>query len=108
MIVVLYIIVLIIAVVVDIYISNSFEQIAQEKGYTGYFWWCFFLGLPGWIMVAALPNKKANLPASSDPVHNSSSVSKVEELNRLSALHDKGAISDEEYEKLKGNIMSRP
>lgn len=80
----------------NIITANAFEKIAVEKGYSGYFWWCFFLGLAGWIMVAALPYKRANQPALKD-----------DGLARLSTLHDKGAISDEEYESMKSKLQHR-
>ena len=53
-----YIIVLIIAIVINIAISSKFSDIAYEKGYDGqpYFWLCFFLGVVGYTMVAALPD----------------------------------------------------
>lgn len=39
------------------YIANQFEQVANDKGYTDkkYFWICFWLGMIGYIMVAAMP-----------------------------------------------------
>jgi hypothetical protein len=42
----------------DYFISKKFEDIANLKGHEGYFWWCFWLGLLGWIMVAALPDNR--------------------------------------------------
>ena len=38
--------------------ASAFEQIANEKGHEGYFWWCFLCGIVGWLMVAALPDRK--------------------------------------------------
>lgn len=122
---IVYIIILIIPVVVLVVnwlAAGKFEQIAGEKGYAGYFWWCFFLGLAGWIMVAALPYKKgasrpgkkaASLPEKDDAPQLSKEASALaatlsssdldqttEQLNRLSNLHDQGAISDKEYEMI--------
>lgn len=109
------------ALVIDYLVANTFEKIAEEKGYSGYFWWCFLLGLVGWIMVAALPYKKdtsrpskkaASLPKKDDAPQlskeaaalaatlSSSASDQAEQLNRLSNLHDQGAISDEEYERI--------
>ncbi len=44
-------------------ISGRFESIANEKGHYGYFWWCFWLGIIGCLMVVALPdrNEKCNV-----------------------------------------------
>lgn len=38
--------------------AGKFNEIAQMKGHNGYFWWCFWLGIIGWIMVAALPDRR--------------------------------------------------
>ena len=38
--------------------AKEFETIARMKGHQGYFWWCFFLGIVGWLMVVALPDQK--------------------------------------------------
>jgi uncharacterized membrane protein YkvI len=51
-------IVCIIVLVVDYFIAKKFEYIANEKGYEGYFWWCFWVGLFGYLMVVALPDRK--------------------------------------------------
>ena len=81
-------------------IAKAFEKIAGEKGYSGYFWWCFLLGLVGWIMVAALPNKRAVAPAPAAP-------SRTDELERLARLHTQGVLTDGEFELMKGKILSR-
>lgn len=45
--------------VLDYFIADEFRCIAQRKGYCGrrYFWWSFFTGFVGYLMVAALPNR---------------------------------------------------
>ena len=45
---------------VDYLIAKSFSEIARDKGYANrkYFHFCFWLGIAGWIMVAALPDRK--------------------------------------------------
>ena len=42
-------------------IAKEFEGVAQAKGYYArkYFWMCFFLGMTGYMLVIALPNKNA-------------------------------------------------
>ncbi len=49
----------VVALIIDMVISSLFGAIAEMKGYSRsmYKWICFFLGLPGWIMVAALPDR---------------------------------------------------
>lgn len=53
------IVMVVISLVVDMVISSLFGMIAEMKGHSRqmYRWICFFLGLPGWIMVAALPDR---------------------------------------------------
>ncbi len=43
----------------DYFIADEFHAIAVRKGHCGrkYFWWCFFTGFVGYVMVAALPDK---------------------------------------------------
>lgn len=50
---------LIVAFVINLVLCFKFASIAEEKGHEpkGYFWWCFFLGTAGYIMVAALPDR---------------------------------------------------
>ena len=49
-------------IAVIIFVAKEFEHIADMKGHDGrrYFWWTFFLGPVGMLMVIALPvvNKK--------------------------------------------------
>lgn len=42
---------------IDAVISYKFEEIAEMKGHSGYLWWCFLLGIAGWAMVIALPDR---------------------------------------------------
>ena len=44
--------------IIHIGLCIKFNSIANDKGYYGmtYFWVCFFLGIAGMILVAALPN----------------------------------------------------
>ena len=52
------ILVLICALVLNFFIAKEFQNIAYEKNANDikYFWWCFWLGIVGWLMVIALPN----------------------------------------------------
>ena len=51
------IIVCILALLLHWFIARKFENIANMKGHKGYLGWCFFLGLIGWLMVVALPDR---------------------------------------------------
>ncbi len=55
-----YVVIGIIALALEIAVASKFEEIANEKGYSGYFWWCFWLNIIGYFMVAALPDRKGN------------------------------------------------
>lgn len=43
----------------DYFIADEFRCIAVRKGYCGrkYFWWSFFTGFIGYMMVIALPDR---------------------------------------------------
>lgn len=47
----------IVGLIVNGIAAIEFESIAAMKGYKGYFWWCFLLGIIGWLMVIALPDR---------------------------------------------------
>ena len=46
-------------IVLTYYISKWFFEAAEEKGYRDkkYFWICLWLGVVGWILVCALPDR---------------------------------------------------
>lgn len=48
------------ALLIDWIGACKFRDIAESKGHDGgtYFWWCFCLGVIGWAMVIALPDRK--------------------------------------------------
>ena len=54
------VLILIVALIVHIALCIKFSAIAYEKGYdsSNYFWACFFLGMIGYVMVAALPDQR--------------------------------------------------
>ena len=47
--------------VVDYLIANEFRKIAVDKGYSHmkYFWIAFLLGVAGYILIAAMPDRNA-------------------------------------------------
>ena len=53
----LYLLGIIIALIIDYVIAKKFEEIAEMKGHEGstYFWFTFFFGTVGMLMVIALP-----------------------------------------------------
>lgn len=54
---IIYILISIFALVIHIYFCGKFSEIAQQKGHEPCFGICFFLGMIGFVYVAALPNK---------------------------------------------------
>ena len=57
--VVLLIILLIVIICIDVYVSEKFEKIAYDKGYgkeAHAFAMCFWLGIIGYLYVIALPD----------------------------------------------------
>lgn len=66
-----YIIALVIGFILAWYLANCFYEIACEKGFeeNKYFWIPFWLGIIGYLLVAALPDrKKAEQPKSAKPL----------------------------------------
>ena len=56
------VIVVALLIFLDYKIASEFRDIAEEKGYdyvNKYFWYTFFLGIIGMLMVIALPDKNA-------------------------------------------------
>ena len=47
----------------------QYEKIAELKGHKGYFWYCFLLGIIGWLMVVALPDLNSHKTSSNDDNH---------------------------------------
>ncbi len=51
--------ILMIVIVCSAIIANEMDRIAAIKGHPEkrWFWYCFFFGVAGWIMVAMLPDR---------------------------------------------------
>lgn len=55
-----YILGALVALGVNALVAARFAEIAEYKGHgENYFWWCFLLGVPGYLMVVALPDIEA-------------------------------------------------
>ena len=54
----LYVLIVILGICIDVYFAYQFSAAAAEKGYGEgrYFWLCLLFGLPGWLLVCALPD----------------------------------------------------
>ena len=57
--------------VISYLVADEFYDVALAKGYESrkYFWIPFWLGLPGWLLVIALPNKDTPAVNNSAPVN---------------------------------------
>lgn len=55
----LYVVGAVVALIIGIAVASEFRHIAAMKGHdeAKYFWWTFFLGPVGMLMVIALPQK---------------------------------------------------
>lgn len=62
-----YLLMLVLGIVIAWFAAKEFYEIATMKGYPEkkYFWWCFFVGLVGWPMVIALPDRASKTYESS-------------------------------------------
>ena len=58
----LYIIIWVVALIIQYFVAKQFESAAADKGYQGsrFFHLSFWLGLPGWLLVIALPDRGSN------------------------------------------------
>ena len=75
-----------IVLVISGIVASKFDEIADMKGHSGYFWWCFILGAIGWAMVIALPDRRLEIKA---PIHGDTSNQKpttIVEVNTDDAL----------------------
>lgn len=71
--------------------------IGKSRGHQNCFWWGFFLGLIGLIVVLCL----------NDNTTTSSNSNNVEALDKLHKLKESGAISENEFEESKKKILSQ-
>ncbi len=66
--VIFFVVLLLLFLILSFYIAYLFSEVASEKGYPDnkYLWICFLLGLPGWLLVCALPDRGIVTPSNSD------------------------------------------
>lgn len=73
------------------------QSIGNSKGINGSFWWGFFLGIIGLIVVACMKDNST--------VSNKSD--NVEALDKLQKLKENGTISEAEFEDSKKKLLSK-
>ncbi|MBR2785281.1 MAG: SHOCT domain-containing protein [Clostridia bacterium] len=77
--------------------------IAKSKGIEGGYFWGWFLGILGLIVVCVMPSKKTKRVI----VENSTKSDKYDELEKLNNLKTKGIITEEEFEEEKKKILQK-
>lgn len=84
------------------------NHVAKTKGYENGFFWGYWLGIVGLLVVGLRGDKKSEQrqPAK-ETVASSSTYDPYVHLERLSKLHSQGALTDEEFQKQKALILSR-
>lgn len=71
--------------------------IGKSRGQQNTFWWGFFLGIIGIIVVLCLPDNSA--------INNN--LDNIESLDKLQKLKESGVISKKEFEEGKKKILSK-
>ena len=108
---------LVIYFIVNGLIASKFDEISQLKGYPKgkYFWWCFFTGIFGYLMVVALPDQRSMQPNATfrenqSPNFNNTAITctkhddilkRPHKINLSTAIHSKPPkMSEEEYNEI--------
>ena len=68
--------------VLNYFIAKQFHQIASQKGHPQrkYFWWSFWLGLVGYLMVVALPDRAQTPPSPAGQMHTAPAAEQLPDL----------------------------
>lgn len=84
-------------------------DIAGKKGYSFRLFWLFgfFLFIPALIVALCIEDKNAPPPQPYRYYRQPDVFSGADELKKYSELHDSGAITDEEFEKVKADILGK-
>ena len=97
-----------IIIAVCVFLAQAFifgfitRAIARSKGYDGGFWWGFFLGLIGLIVVAVRPSMTK---VESDISNTAASYTQA--LERLASMRDQGILTEAEFNEKKQEILKR-
>lgn len=107
--IVVYILILVAVLAICFYLASKAGEIADDKGYDGdkWKWICFWLGLVGYILVAAMPNLtmqatlkniEAKLMKDGNDSHssNNSSNSTMKSLSEMTPLAPLASDSPQE------------
>ncbi|MBQ7485511.1 MAG: SHOCT domain-containing protein [Oscillospiraceae bacterium] len=93
----LYFLLAIIGLWIFYLLAVEFQKAAKAKGWLGekYKWICFFLPLAGYLLVIALPDRKSDVQSQNNATA----------LKELDQLHNSGALTDDEYKKMRADIL---
>lgn len=98
--------IIIVAIIVGIICANVSQSIAKQKGYEDsktYFWLGLLLGIIGVVIAACLTDKTA----AKNAAQNVAKVNAPNELLTYKELLDMGAITQDEFEMKKREILNR-
>lgn len=100
----LYVLLVIVALVVGYLVAAEFQEAAEAKGWPEekYKWIAFLIPIAGYLLVAALPDRGKTHTAGG---MGQSEKDAAATLQDLAKLHDTGALTDEEYEKMRTNVL---
>lgn len=79
------------------------QAVGNSKNVKG-FWWGFFLGFFGLIVVLCTKNKPAE-ELNIEKTKSETQTAKYEQLEKIAKLKESGAISDEEFETEKKKLL---
>lgn len=88
-----------ILIYIDYLIAEEFDNIAEQKGYSEsnkYFWYCFWLGIVGYLMVIALPNNSNAVKKKNKSQINNSQYDETDNDEYV----EKTDVENETYSKL--------
>ena len=88
------------ALIVGIICGFICKSISSRRGMDGGFWWGFFLGIIGVIVVAVKPSDNNQVPPT-----NTSTV--YEDLEKAAKLKEQGIITEDEFNKMKADCLAR-
>jgi hypothetical protein len=110
-----WVISLLIALLVVMWVFGAIGAlIAREKGraWAG-FWWSYFLGPIGWVIAALLlPSTEVEARRQEEVAEarafddDQGGHARLSQLEQLSNLHDRGALSDSEFEDEKRRVLA--
>ena len=77
------------------------QAINKSHGREGGFWWGFWLWVIGVIIVAVRPSENNGVAVQQ------AAITPYDELEKLAKLRNDGVLSEEEFAKLKANLLTK-